>query len=241
MPAPVTVTITEVPGVPEEGGATAQEAMFDAALLQATPTVPANPPSPLIITENGADEPLTTPAVAGTVRLKSQTVPETAIECGLPLALSVIVMFPDVAPTAAPVGGAKVTLIVHVPAGATGAVVQLSVSVKFADVDWICVMVSAAVPVFDTVNGCAVLLAPISSPPKLKLVGLIPITGPPDVPVPESATRSGWFAPSSPSVMLIVAVSAATTEGVKMTPTVQIEPAAIEVVQAGPAGPAVAL
>ena len=65
-------------------------AMFDAALLQATFTVPANPPAPLISTLMLVFVPRLTVAVGGTVRLKSQTVPETATDCGLLPALLVI-------------------------------------------------------------------------------------------------------------------------------------------------------
>jgi hypothetical protein len=148
----VTVTVTDPPGTPDDGD-TAHEAMLDAALLQPTVTFPVNPPSPLIPTVNGEVDPLFTLAVAGTVRLKSHTVPDTAIACGLPLALSVSVMLPLDGPGAAPVGGANVTLIVQVPAGAIDPAVQLSVSVKFADVDWICVIVRAELPLLVIVTG----------------------------------------------------------------------------------------
>src|SRR5580704_9636825 len=147
---PVIVTLTVWVGVPDIG-LTEQVAMFDAALPQATVTLPVNPPAPLISTLMLVFVPRLTVAVGGTVRLKSQTVPETATDCGLLLALFVIWMVPDVGPAVAVLGGASVTAKVHVPAGATEVPEQVSEpTAKFATVGAMALApkTSAAVPVF---------------------------------------------------------------------------------------------
>lgn len=79
--APVTVTVTLPPGLAEDG-LTAQVAMLVWALVHDTATEPVNPPRPLTATGNVAVLPRITPWLAGAVRLKSQTVPETLMDCG---------------------------------------------------------------------------------------------------------------------------------------------------------------
>lgn len=148
----VTVTVTLLPGAPE-AGLTEQDAIVDDALAHATPTLPVNPPSPLIATDREVLPPLRRLALAGTVRLKSHAVPDTAIDCGLPLALSVSEIVPEVGPGAVVDEGANVTVIVQVAPAAMDPSVQLSLSVKLLELEAMAVIVSGEFPVFVTVTG----------------------------------------------------------------------------------------
>jgi hypothetical protein len=83
--------------------------------------------------------------------------PESAIVCGLPAALSVMVIDPNKLPEAL---GVKVTLIVQELPAAT-LVPQLLICAKFPD----CVtleITSGALPILDKVTGCAALVLPIA-------------------------------------------------------------------------------
>ena len=115
----VTVTVTLCVGVPEVG-LTEQFATCVLALEQDTFTVPVNPPAPLIVAENELLPFFGTVAVAGTVKLKSHTVPVSATVVGvLPSEPPGTERLPVAAPGVEPVGGASVTAIVHVAPTAT--------------------------------------------------------------------------------------------------------------------------
>ncbi len=86
-------------------------------------------------------------------------------------------------------------------------------------------IVRGPVPVFVSVTVCAALVVLSNWLPKLRLVGASPTTGVGFAPVPLSAMFCGLVL--SPSVRTSVAVSAAATDGLNVTLTVQEAPAAM--------------
>lgn len=112
-----------------------------------------------------------------TAALEVTPVPVNARLCGLPLIESVMVTVPVRAPAAA---GVNVTLIVQVDE-AFKVAGQLLVCPK-SPWTWMPVMVSAALPVFDTVTTCAALELPSSWLVKVSVAG-VRLTAPP-MPVP---------------------------------------------------------
>jgi hypothetical protein len=158
-------------------------------------TVPVNPPVPARVRKKMAVSPgLTVTVVAVpvcTVRVNVllEPVPVSPTECGLPEALSTIVMEPERAPAAV---GLKVTEIVQVPFAAMGeAVTQVVVSAKspLAVTD---VTVNGALPVLVRVTVCAGEVPPIGRLAKVRVVGdkltIGPVGGVP-APVPDSVTK----------------------------------------------------
>jgi hypothetical protein len=93
-------------------------------------------------------------------------VPVRVTTCGLPAALSVIVIVPGWLPVAV---GVNVTLIVQFPPAATEAP-QVLVC-EYAALAAMLVMLNEAVPVLVSVTGCAVLDVFTTWLPKLKVVG----------------------------------------------------------------------
>ena len=122
----VTVTVTLCVGAPDVG-LTEQFATCVLALEQDTFTVPVNPPAPLIVAENELLPFFGTVAVAGTVKLKSHTVPlSPTVVVAVPLGKA---RFPVTAPAEVPVGGASVIAIVHVAPFATAVFEQVSLPI----------------------------------------------------------------------------------------------------------------
>lgn len=105
--------------------------------------------------------------------------------CGLPGALSLMVIVPLRAPVA---GGVNVTLIVQLAPGATLGL-QLLVCAK-SPLAAMLVTVNKPVPVFDSVTVCAELVVPTSQLPKAKLMGDRLIRGPADATCQSSAVLS---------------------------------------------------
>jgi hypothetical protein len=178
-----------------------------------------------------------TVAVAGTVKLKSHTVPDSAtLVVAVPLGSA---RLPVTAPGVAPVGGANVIAIMHVAPFATAVFEQASLPIAKLFAETVaCPGVTDAPVLFVKVTVWGSLVPPISVPVNVKLVGFA--VKPPAVvdPVPVNATDNGRAAPSNPSTIFSVADSPVATEGVKITPTVHEAPVAIDAPHVGPPGPA---
>ena len=131
------------------------------ALLQETVTTPLNPPAGAIDSGNVADCPALIVAEVGppggTEMMMSVPSPDSVTACGLPGALSVIVIAPARAPAAV---GVKVTEIVQeVEVLAETPLAQVSVSAK-SPLALMLVMVSAALPGLVTVTTRGLLVVP---------------------------------------------------------------------------------
>jgi hypothetical protein len=231
----VTVTVTLCVGTPDVG-LTEQFATCALAVAQDTFTVPVNPPSPLIAAENEVLPFFGTLAVAGTVKLKSHTVPlSPTVVVAVPFGSA---RLPVTAPAVVPVGGASVMAIVHVPLFATAVFEQVSLPItKLLAETVACPGVTDAPVLFVKVTVCAALVSPINVPVNVKLVGFAVNAAAVFEPLPLSA-----IATVSCGVTTVnVADSAPFTDGVKITPSEQAVPAATDAPQAGPPGPVVAL
>ena len=135
-------------------------------------------------------------APLGPVREKSQAVPVSDTDCGLPFALSVIVIDPVSAPGAVEDAGLNVTIKVQgVPAGAIviGNVLpqEFEAIVKSELLDTIFEMTTGVAPVLLRVTVFAALVVVKSCPPNVRLVGLIVIVATDTVAVPVSGTDCG--------------------------------------------------
>ena len=131
------------------------------ALLQETVTTPLNPPAGAIDSVNVADCPAAMVAEVeppgGTEMMMSVPSPDSVTACGLPGALSVIVIAPARAPAAV---GVKVTEIVQeVEVLAETPLAQVSVSAK-SPLALMLMMVSAALPGLVTVTTRGLLVVP---------------------------------------------------------------------------------
>ena len=190
----VTLTVT-IPG-PEVLGVTVH-AVTLADPAQVNATIPVNPPSPLTVTGKVVATPLgTLTAPLGPVREKSQAVPVSDTDCGLPVALSVKVIDPVSDPGAVDDAGLNVTIKVQgVPAGAIvmGNVLpqEFEVIVKSELLDTIFEMTTGVAPVLLRVTVFAALVVVKSCPPNVRLVGLIVIVATDTVAVPVSGTDCG--------------------------------------------------
>ena len=80
--------------------------------VQVKETAPVNPPSPVMVTGKVPMAPLATLALPAETE-KSHAIPVSETDCGLPLALSVIVSDPVTGPGVVPAAGANVTLTVQ--------------------------------------------------------------------------------------------------------------------------------
>ena len=85
-----------------------------------------------------------------------------------------------------------------------------------------------------TVRVCPALVVVSNWPAKVRLVGLKVIVEMVALPVPVSATWMGWVAVSRLSTIFIVTALAPAEEGVNVTPTVQLTPAASDAPQVPP-------
>jgi hypothetical protein len=150
-------------------------------------------------------------------------VPEIDTDCGLPLALSVML---SEAVRAAVAEGVKSIALVHVPPAATDEP-QVLVSVKSAEsapAKAMLVMLKAALPVLFRVTVCGELTVSTDSFPNARLEGESLAVAPVLVPVPERLTV--WGLPVAVSVKVTAAVRVPVTAGVKVTLLVQLPPAA---------------
>jgi len=124
-----------------------------------------NPPAGATVNWYVVLPPAATLAEAGLDNtVKSSPVPESATECGLPCALSAMVRVPARLPEAV---GAKVTLIVQLAPAATGELAEQVVPAEgtpksplLAPVMAMLEIARFALPVFESVNPCAVLVVP---------------------------------------------------------------------------------
>jgi hypothetical protein len=153
-------------------------------------------------------------------------VPVSGTLCGLPPALSLMLRVAERAPFA---DGVKVTLMMQlaVAARVLGLSGQVEVSAKsaaFAPFTVMPLIVSAAAPLFVRVIVCAELVAPIFWLPKLSEVGLSVTAGAETTPVPLRGTLCGL--PAALSLILTLALRAPEADGEKVTPIVQLAPAA---------------
>ena len=141
--------------------------------------------------------------------------------CGLPEALSVMLMVATRAPV---VVGVKVTLKTQVAFGASvvtqlAGVVEEAKSPGLVPPRLIALMVSGPVPVLVSVTVWAALVVPTKRLPKLRLVLGVKVTAG-AMPVPLRLMV--WGLPLALSVMLMVAARAPVTLGVKVTLKTQV-------------------
>lgn len=158
--------------------------------VHANATGPVNPPNPVTVTAKVPIAPLATVALEGADTEKSQAVPVSATDCGLPLALSVMAIASVTAPGAVVCCGAKVTIMVQLACGAMVAT-QLSVSVNAGVPGATLLIISGKLPMFLTTTGCVGLVVVRSWPEKVRLVGMMLATGAVAVPAPVSAIWIG--------------------------------------------------
>ena len=149
-------------------------------------------------------------------------VPDSAMFCVPPLALSPMITTPVREPTAL---GVKITEITQVPPATTGVEVEHVVPELMAKspLAAMALMVSGPLPVFDNVTDCAVVDVPTTVPPKLRLEGANVTPGA----VPEPL-RPTTLVPTL-EAMLSVPVRAPVADGVKVIPTAQFRPGVSEV------------
>src|SRR5438552_6231987 len=128
-----------------------------------------NPPSPPPAV-NCCDRPGVRTAVRGVIE-KPDPVPDSAIACGAPGALSVTEIVANRLPVAT---GVKVDLIVHVPPGASDApqVLTCAKSPVFAPETTMLPIVNVAAPAFVKVTVCALLDVPVGTVPKSSVAAL---------------------------------------------------------------------
>ena len=148
-------------------------------------------------------------------------VPDRLTACGLPAALSVMLIAAARVPVAA---GVNVTLIVHdaLAARLLPHVVVSAKSPAFVPVTAMLLIVNGAVPVLLSVTAEAVLVVPICWFPNVTDAGLRLTTG--LVPLPDRLTPCGL--PAALSVMLMAAERAPVAAGVNATLIVHDAPAA---------------
>ena len=149
-------------------------------------------------------------------------VPERVIDCGLPVALSAMLIEPVCVPVAV---GVKVTLIEQVPAAArvAGLIGQVLVWPYWA-LAVMLVMVRAAVPQLVRVTDCGALVVFTVWLVKVKPVGDNETAGAGVVPVPDSVMDCGL--PAALSVIEIEPVCVPVAVGVKVTLIEQVPAAA---------------
>jgi hypothetical protein len=160
--------------------------------------------------------------VAGAIE-KSVAAPDSATDCGLPGALSVIVTAAIRLPAAV---GLNVTLIEQLPPAATLAP-QLSVLLKspaLAPPSTRLLILSAPFPLSVRVTLCGLLLEPATWLEKDRLLLDRLTAAAVTEPVPDSATDCGL--PAALSVIVTAAVRLPAAVGVKVTLMVQLPPAA---------------
>jgi hypothetical protein len=157
-----------------------------------------------------------------TVRLTAgpPPVPVRLMVCGLPVALSAMDSTADRVPFAV---GLKVTLMVQLPLAATEPpqVLVWAKSPALAPVKLRPETVSMTLPVLLSVTVCAALVVPTDWELNVKLVAER-LTAE-EVPVPERPIVCGLLA--ALSVIVTAAVSAASSDGLKTTLIVQLDPA----------------
>lgn len=164
--------------------------------MQVKATAPVNPPSPVMVTEKLPIAPLATVTLPGAETEKSQAVPASGTDWGLPFALSVMVSEPVSAPGVVDAAGLNVMLNVQgVPPGAAAMVMgnilphEFEATVKSLLLVAIAEMVSA-----DIVLGllitmfCPALVVVSNCPANVRLVGVNLIAPIVVLPVPVSAT-----------------------------------------------------
>jgi hypothetical protein len=158
--------------------------------VQVKATAPVKPPSPVTVTGNEPVAPLATLMAAADTE-KSHAIPVSETDCGLPLALSVIVSDPVTGPGAVPAAGANVTVTVQLAPTAKVAphVVMLP---KLVEMLGGLVKFNTALPLLVSVTGgCGALVVVNSWPAKARLETEIPRTGALPVPAPVKATWIG--------------------------------------------------
>jgi hypothetical protein len=166
--------------------------------VQVKDTEPVNPPNPVIVTGNVPMAPLATLTLLGAETWKSQAVPVSDTDCGLPLALSVTMIVPVSAPGVVEPDGANVMLSVQgVPAGAMvmGTLPHEFDAMLKSLLAAIAEMFSAVVVLVLLITRfCPVLVVVSNWPPKVRLAGLKLIAAIELLPVPVSAIWTGSWA-----------------------------------------------
>jgi hypothetical protein len=164
--------------------------------VQVKDTEPVNPPRPVMVTGNVPMAPLATLTLDGAETEKSQAVPVSGTDCGLPLALSVTMIVPVSAPGVVDPDGANVMLSVQgVPAGAMvmGVLPHEFDAMLKSLLAAIAEMFSAGVVLVLLITRfCPALVVVSNWPPKVRLVGLKLIAAIVLLPVPVSGTLIVW-------------------------------------------------
>jgi len=167
--------------------------LINVAGVHVNDTAPVNPPtagSPVTSTGNEPVAPLATLMAAAETE-KSQAIPFSETDCGLPLALSVIVSDPVTGPGAVPAAGANVTVTVQL-APMPKVAPHVVVLPKLAEVLGGLVKFNTALPLLVSVTGgCGGLVVVSNWPAKARLETEIPRTGALPVPAPVNATWIG--------------------------------------------------
>jgi hypothetical protein len=161
--------------------------------VQVKDTEPVNPPRPVMVTGKLPMAPLATLTLDGAETEKSQAVPVSGTDCGLPLALSVTMIVPVSAPGVVDPDGANVMLSVQgVPAGAMvmGVLPHEFDAMLKSLLAAIAEIVSAVVVLVLLIMRFCPALVVVSNWPgvKVRLVGLKLIAAIVLLPVPVSAT-----------------------------------------------------
>ena len=151
----VSVAVAVAPGAAAAFVVGTAHEVMSVAGVQVKDTAPVNPPNPVMVTGNVPMAPLATLTLDGAETEKSQAVPVSGTDCGLPFASSVSVSVPVTGP--APVVGANVTLTVQL-ALAARVVPQVVVLPKPLDVLGTAVKVNVALPPLVRVTVCAALV-----------------------------------------------------------------------------------
>ena len=209
------------------GGSVVSAEPFSVMLPHVSDTLCLNPPPDVIVTVVVDAPPAVTDAGegAGAEIVKpgaAAPMPDKAIFCGLPEALSVIVTLPARPPVAV---GANVTEIWQLPPAARD-VLQVFVSPKSPEAA-IPVMLSALLPVLVKVTIWGVLVVPTGCEAKLNEFGLKSAIGPSAVP----AKLADCGLPGAVSLTAMLAVRDPAAVGVKVTLAVQLPLAGKELPQ----------
>jgi hypothetical protein len=197
---------------------------------QVKETAPVNPPNPVTSTGNDPVAPRATLMAAAEIE-KSHACADSGTVATLP-PVCVIVRLPATGPGGVAATGLKVTVTMHAaPAGAItignapllqAAVMEVSVNNPGAAA--IDAMLSGKLPLLP-IETVPVVDVVSNAPGRVRLVGVTVMLDAVAEPLPESATSIGCPMPSRASKTCKVVARAPDADGVKVTPTVQEEPA----------------
>ena len=153
----VSVAVAVAPGAAAAFVVGTAHEVMSVAGVQVKDTAPVNPPNPVMVTGNVPMAPLATLTLDGAETEKSQAVPVSGTDCGLPLASSVTVIVPVTGP-AAVVGSEDDANCAGVPLATLRVVPQEVVLPKPLEVLGIAEKFNVALPLLVRVTVCAALV-----------------------------------------------------------------------------------